>query len=45
MFDFVRQHTKLIMGVLFLLIIPSFVLFGIGRGSIKFRRSSEISRK
>ncbi len=29
MFDFVRQHTKLIMGVLFLLIIPSFVLFGI----------------
>ena len=29
MFDFVRRHTKLIMGVLFLLIIPSFVLFGI----------------
>jgi peptidyl-prolyl cis-trans isomerase D len=29
MFDFVRQHTKLMMGVLFLLIIPSFVLFGL----------------
>ena len=29
MFDFVRQHTKIIMGVLFLLVIPSFVLFGI----------------
>lgn len=30
MFDFIRRHTKLIMGVLFLLIIPSFVLFGVG---------------
>lgn len=29
MFEFVRKHTKLIMGVLFVLIIPSFVLFGI----------------
>ncbi|HVR50428.1 MAG TPA: SurA N-terminal domain-containing protein [Pseudorhodoferax sp.] len=29
MFDFVRQHTKIMMGVLFLLIIPSFVLFGL----------------
>ena len=29
MFDFVRKHTKVMMGVLFLLIIPSFVLFGI----------------
>ncbi|MBK9235639.1 MAG: SurA N-terminal domain-containing protein [Rhodoferax sp.] len=29
MFDFVRQHTKIMMGLLFLLIIPSFVLFGI----------------
>ncbi|MFT3779898.1 MAG: SurA N-terminal domain-containing protein [Ottowia sp.] len=29
MFDFVRRHTKIIMGVLFLLVIPSFVLFGI----------------
>ena len=30
MFEFIRRHTKLIMGVLFLLIIPSFVLFGVG---------------
>ncbi|MCA0328001.1 MAG: SurA N-terminal domain-containing protein, partial [Proteobacteria bacterium] len=29
MFDFVRNHTKIIMGVLFVLIIPSFVLFGL----------------
>ena len=29
MFDFVRKHTKIMMAVMFLLIIPSFVLFGI----------------
>ncbi len=29
MFDFVRQHTKIMMSVLFLLVIPSFVLIGI----------------
>ncbi|WP_137895736.1 SurA N-terminal domain-containing protein [Ramlibacter sp. 2FC] len=29
MFDFVRNNTKIMMGLLFLLIIPSFVLFGI----------------
>lgn len=29
MFDFVRQHTKILMGVMFLLIIPSFVLLGL----------------
>ncbi len=29
MFDFVRKHTKIIMGLLFLLIVPSFVLFGL----------------
>jgi peptidyl-prolyl cis-trans isomerase D len=29
MFDFVRKHTKIMMLVMFLLIIPSFVLFGI----------------
>ncbi|MEY3077306.1 MAG: hypothetical protein RI892_364, partial [Pseudomonadota bacterium] len=26
MFDFVRNNTKIMMGILFLLIIPSFVL-------------------
>jgi len=29
MFDFVRKHTKIMMGLMFLLIIPSFVMFGI----------------
>ena len=29
MFDFVRKHTKTMMFVMFLLIIPSFVLFGV----------------
>ncbi len=29
MFDFVRKHNKLMMGVLFLLIVPSFVLLGL----------------
>ena len=29
MFEFIRRHTKLIMGVLFLLVLPSFVLWGI----------------
>ncbi len=29
MFDFIRKHTKITMGLLFLLIVPSFILFGI----------------
>ncbi len=29
MFDFVRKHTKIMMALMFMLIIPSFVLFGI----------------
>jgi len=29
MFDFIRRHTKITMGLLFLLIVPSFVLFGL----------------
>ncbi|MCB2069616.1 MAG: SurA N-terminal domain-containing protein, partial [Ottowia sp.] len=29
MFDFVRQHSKLMLGLIVLLIIPSFVFFGI----------------
>jgi len=29
MFDFVRQHTRIMQFLLFLLIFPSFVLFGI----------------
>ena len=33
MFDFIRTHSKIVMGLLFLLIIPSFVLFGVERYS------------
>lgn len=29
MFDFIRKHAKITMGLLFLLIVPSFVLFGL----------------
>jgi peptidyl-prolyl cis-trans isomerase D len=29
MFDFIRKHTKITMGLLFLLIVPSFVLLGL----------------
>ena len=29
MFDFIRKHTKVTMGLLFLLIVPSFILFGL----------------
>lgn len=29
MFDFIRQHSKILMGVLVLLIVPSFVLLGL----------------
>ena len=29
MFDFIRKHTKIVMVLLFLLILPSFVLLGL----------------
>jgi peptidyl-prolyl cis-trans isomerase D len=29
MFDFIRKHTKITMGLLFLLIVPSFILLGL----------------
>lgn len=40
MFDYVRKHTKIMMGLLFLLIIPSFLLFGID-GYNRFRDKGE----
>jgi peptidyl-prolyl cis-trans isomerase D len=40
MFDFVRKHTKVMMFLMFLLIIPSFVLFGID-GYNRFRDKGE----
>ncbi|MEO5795015.1 MAG: SurA N-terminal domain-containing protein [Rhodoferax sp.] len=38
MFDFVRKHTKIMMGLMFLLIIPAFILVG---GKESFRRFNE----
>ncbi|MCZ2497657.1 peptidyl-prolyl cis-trans isomerase [Xylophilus sp. Kf1] len=37
MFEFIRKHSKIVMVVLFLLIIPSFVMFGVDG----YRRSME----
>ena len=41
MFDFVRKHTKIMMFLMFLLIIPSFVLFGID-GYNRYRDKGEV---
>ncbi|GAB4211612.1 MAG: SurA N-terminal domain-containing protein [Rhodoferax sp.] len=41
MFDSVRKHTKILMIVLFLLIIPSFVLFGID-GYTRMKQSDTV---
>ena len=40
MFDYVRKHTKVMMVLMFLLIIPSFVLFGID-GYNRFREKGQ----
>jgi peptidyl-prolyl cis-trans isomerase D len=39
MFDFIRNHTRLVLGFLLLLIIPSFVFFGV-EGYTSFRDGS-----
>jgi len=41
MFDFFRNNIKLLMGLLMLLIIPSFVLFGV-EGYSKFRETRDV---
>jgi len=41
MFDFVRKHTRIMQFLLFLLIFPSFVLFGID-GYNRFREKGEV---
>lgn len=41
MFDFVRKHTKIMMALMFLLIIPSFVLFGVD-GYRRFNEGGEV---
>ncbi len=40
MFDFVRKHTKIMQFMLFLLIVPSFVLFGL-QGYNRYREKGE----
>lgn len=44
MFDFIRKHTKVTMGLLFLLIVPSFVLFGLGDYSRNRQSSAVVAR-
>ena len=44
MFDLVRKHTKILMFVMFLLIIPSFVLLGVD-GYTRFRDKGEAVAK
>ncbi|MGE0497466.1 MAG: SurA N-terminal domain-containing protein [Ramlibacter sp.] len=44
MFDFVRKHTKIMMVVMFLLIIPSFVLFGLD-GYNRMKEKGEVVAK
>lgn len=41
MFEFVRKHTKIMMFLMFLLIIPSFVLFGVD-GYNKYRDKGQV---
>ena len=44
MFDFVRKHTKVMQFLLFLLIVPSFVAFGIS-GYERMREKGEMVAK
>ncbi len=44
MFDFVRKHMKIMMFVMFLLIIPSFVLFGIDGYNRSRENSAVVAR-
>ena len=44
MFDFIRKHTKITMGLLFLLIVPSFILFGLDGYSQSKDKSPSVAR-
>ena len=44
MFDFIRKHTKVTMGLLFLLIVPSFVLFGLDGYSPAGQNTAVVAR-
>jgi peptidyl-prolyl cis-trans isomerase D len=44
MFDFIRKHTKVTMGLLFLLIVPSFVLFGLDGYNRNNNQGTKVAR-
>lgn len=44
MFDFVRKHTKIVMVLLFLLILPSFVLLGLDGYNSSKDQSAKVAR-
>ncbi len=44
MFEFIRSHTKILMGLLVLLIIPSFVLFGLEGYTQLNEETEEVAR-
>lgn len=44
MFDFIRKHTKWTMGLLFLLIVPSFVLVGMNSSNHSGDKASVVAR-
>jgi len=44
MFDFIRKHTKVTMGLLFLLIVPSFVLLGMNDHNRSSDSSGSVAR-
>ena len=44
MFDFIRKHTKITMGLLFVLIVPSFVLFGLDGYSQSKDKSAVVAK-
>jgi peptidyl-prolyl cis-trans isomerase D len=44
MFDFIRKHTKVTMGFLFLLIVPSFLLLGMNRNNQGSQSSATVAK-
>ena len=44
MFDFIRKHTQWTMGLLFLLIVPSFILVGMNRGNSSNSKGGVVAR-
>lgn len=44
MFDFIRKHTQWTMGLLFLLIVPSFILVGMNSGNSSNSKGSVVAK-